>query len=162
MQCDRLNIEWKVCMIQIRPMTKEDCKEVTRIDQVCFSDAWSLSMFEDLFRYPVNHYFVAELEQKNPFIVGFAGILTSIDTADVMNIGVLPEYRKQGVGELLLKKLEKMAKFSNCEQILLEVRESNIPAIHLYQKNGYAKIAVRKNYYLNPMEHGIVMQKQLQ
>lgn len=154
-------IEWKDAMIQIRPMTIKDCKAITHIDQVCFSDAWSLSMFEDLFHYPVNHYVVAELKQENSLIVGFAGILTSVDTADIMNIGVLPEYRKQGIGEKLLQNMENLAIFSNCEQMMLEVRESNIPAIHLYRKHGFEPISVRKNYYSNPTEHGVIMKKLL-
>lgn len=148
-------------MIRIRPMMPEDCKEVVQIDQACFSDAWSLSMFEDVFQYPEHHYFVAELERQNPLLVGFAGVLTSIDTADVMNIGVLPEYRKQGIGSLFLQKLEEMANINKCEQMMLEVRESNTPAIYLYQKHGFEPIAIRKNYYSNPTEHGIVMQKKL-
>ena len=47
-------------MIAIRPMTIEDCQAVCEIDQLCFSDAWKLSMFEELFQYPTNYYFVAE------------------------------------------------------------------------------------------------------
>ncbi len=148
-------------MIQIRPMTIEDCRQVAQIERICFSNAWSVSMFESLFLYPENHYFVAEQGQEIPLIVGFAGILTAIDTADVMNIGVLPEYRKQGIGALLLQNLEEKAKFYNCTQMMLEVRESNMPAVHLYQKHGYIQIAIRKNYYSNPTENGIVMQKRL-
>lgn len=146
-------------MVKIRPMTKEDCEAVFAIDRACFADAWSLKMFEELFQYSVNYYFVAEDVDG---ICGFAGITTSVDTADVMNIGVMPERRKEGIGQELLEVLIQQAKECECEQIMLEVRESNLPAIALYKKNGFQAIAVRKNYYTQPTEHGIIMQRSLE
>lgn len=168
-------------MIQIREMTIEDCPDVANIDQACFTQAWSVAMFRDTLSFPTYHYVVAvwtpdrmaeehtlsnmssnELtEDGTAKLIGFAGLSTSIDTADVVNIGVLPEYRRQGIGEQLFQKLEEIAILSKCNTIMLEVRESNTAAIHLYQKFGFQEIAVRKNYYSNPIEHGIVMQKQL-
>lgn len=167
-------------MIQIREMTMEDCPDVADIDQACFTQAWSVGMFQDTLSFPTYHYVVAvwtpdhsaenqmlshmssnDLKESGTArLIGFAGISTSIDTADVVNIGVLPEYRRQGVGEHLFQKLEELAILSKCDSIMLEVRESNTAAIHLYQKFGFQEIAVRKNYYSNPIEHGIVMQKQ--
>ena len=146
-------------MIELRDMIMEDCERVAMIDHACFQEAWSVAMFEDTLRFPTYHYIVAVSEKEG--IVGFAGIVISVDTADVMNIGVLPEYRKQGIGNMLMKKLENLAKISKCESIMLEVRESNQAAISLYQKNDFTSIAIRKNYYSNPVEHGIVMQKHL-
>lgn len=143
-------------MIQIRPMTIEDCQTVHEIEQACFSNAWSLSMFEELFQYSTNFYFVAEEEQK---ICGFAGITTSIDTADVMNIGVQSGYRGRGIGRELLKQLMEQAVKCGCEQIMLEVRESNHVARQLYRTSGFEEIAVRKNYYSQPTEHGIIMRR---
>ena len=148
-------------MIQIRAMQTEDCTEVATIDRACFFNAWSLSMFEELFRFPANHYYVAvdSLNAEANQIIGFAGILVSVDTADIMNIGVLPTYRSQGIGSLLIQKLEEDAEISKCEQMMLEVRESNVAAIELYRKHGFEQISVRKNYYSNPTEHGLIMQK---
>lgn len=139
---------------------------MAEVDHACFTQGWSVAMFQDTLSFSTYHYVVAVLlSDSSPNgmtekIVGFAGISTSIDTADVVNIGVLPEYRGQGIGDQLFQKLEEMAKISNCNNIMLEVRESNEPAIHLYEKYGLQKIAVRKNYYSDPTEHGIVMQKQ--
>lgn len=144
-------------MVQIRPMVLEDCQLVYKIDQTCFTDPWSLSMFQELFRYPTNFYFVAEEGQR---ICGFAGIMVSVDTADVMNIAVRKEDRGRGIGRQLLEQLTAQAKQCGCEQMLLEVRESNRTARRLYQSCGFAEIAIRKNYYSSPTEHGIIMQCQ--
>ncbi|MBO5239781.1 MAG: ribosomal protein S18-alanine N-acetyltransferase [Lachnospiraceae bacterium] len=145
-------------MIIIRPMAIEDCEAVHEIDRACFTDAWSLTMFEDLFYYPTNFYFVAE-EREEGALCGFGGIIASIDTADIMNIGVLPEYRRRGVGQQLLEALIIQAETCGCEQMMLEVRKSNTPAIQLYESNGFHPIAIRKNYYSNPIEDGIIMQR---
>lgn len=144
-------------MIQIRPMVLEDCQAVYEIDQTCFTDSWSLSMFQELFRYSTNYYFVAEEEQK---IYGFAGIMVSVDTADIMNIAVQKEYRGRGIGRQLLEQLTEQAIQCGCEKMLLEVRESNQTARCLYQSCGFVEIAIRKNYYNSPAEHGIIMQLQ--
>ena len=168
-------------MIAIRPMTIEDCQAVCEIDQLCFSDAWKLSMFEELFQYPTNYYFVAEetdlgtvesdgatiesnmneMQVYNSRICGFAGITVSVDTADVMNIGVLPEFRRKKIGRMLLDSLVEQGRKCGCEQMMLEVRESNQSAIQLYETSGFTQIAVRKNYYAKPTEHGIIMQRTL-
>ena len=146
-------------MLVIRPMELEDCPAVSQIDQICFTDPWSLTMFQDLFQYSANYYFVVE---KNGKICGFAGILVSMDTADIMNIAVLPEHRGGGIGGQLLECLLNQALQCDCCQMFLEVRESNQSARNLYVKYGFVQIAVRKNYYSDPVEHGIVMQKTLE
>ena len=142
-------------MVRIRSMLMEDCKAVHEIEQQCFADSWSYSMFEELFRYPSNCYFVAENQGE---VCGFAGILVTIETADVMNIGVHPAYRQQGIGRMLLNALMDEAKQRGCHQMLLEVRESNQIAIQLYESCGFSQIAVRKKYYSQPLEDGLVMQ----
>ena len=152
-------------MIQIREMTIEDCDAVADIDRACFTQVWSVAMFRDTLAFPAYFYVVSVILTDHPEntdegrIVGFAGISIAADTADVINIGVLPEYRGQGIGNLLLQKLEELAKDNNCLNMMLEVRESNLPAIQMYHKHGFQDISVRKNYYSNPAEHGIVMQK---
>ena len=82
----------------------------------------------------------------------------AIETADVMNIGVHPAYRQQGIGRMLLNALMDEAKQRGCQQMLLEVRESNQIAIQLYKSCGFSQISVRKKYYSQPMEDGLVMQ----
>ena len=146
-------------MVQIRPMVLEDCQWVYEIDRNCFTDSWSLSMFQDLFRYPTNFYFVAEEGQR---ICGFAGIMVSVDTADIMNIAVQKEDRGRGIGRQLLEQLTAQAIQCGCEQMLLEVRDSNQTARRLSQASGFVEIAIRKNYYTSPTEHGIIMQIQFQ
>lgn len=74
---------------------------------------------------------------------------------EIEYIIVHDDYRKRGIGSILLKELEKY----DIKNITLEVRESNKHAIKFYQKNGYNIQTIRKNYYDN--ENGYLMMKKL-
>ncbi len=77
------------------------------------------------------------------------------DRIEIEYIIVSPDYRKKGVGTLLLKSIEN----NNVKNITLEVKESNVVAINFYKKNGYKIEAMRKNYYGN--KDGYLMLKEL-
>ena len=77
------------------------------------------------------------------------------DRIEIEYIIIVEEYRKKGIGTKLLSEIEK----ENINNITLEVRESNIPAINFYKKNGYKIEAIRKNYYGN--EDGYLMMKEI-
>ena len=78
---------------------------------------------------------------------------------DITNVAVHPDYRKQGVGNLLIDNLITLCKENNINSLTLEVRESNIPAQSLYKKHGFKEEGVRKNFYNNPKENAIIMWK---
>jgi ribosomal protein S18 acetylase RimI-like enzyme len=77
------------------------------------------------------------------------------DRVEIDYIIVDKNYRKKGIGSLLLKQVEK----NKLNNITLEVRESNIDAINFYKKNGFEIVAIRKNYY--GTENGYLMLKKL-
>ena len=74
------------------------------------------------------------------------------------NIAVFPSFRKMGVGDAIVKALCKKAEELG-EFISLEVRASNTNAISLYEKNGFIKAGVRKNFYSDPREDGLILTK---
>ena len=59
----------------------------------------------------------------------------------------------QGIGCQLMKAFKEYVKSRDITQIFLEVRESNTLAQKLYEKTGFRKVAVRKNYYKEPQEN---------
>lgn len=75
--------------------------------------------------------------------IAYIVVIDSIDVYEIFEIGVLEEYRRKNIASRLLESLDLDKK------IFLEVREDNIPAIRLYEKNGFKKISTRKNYYNN-------------
>jgi len=85
------------------------------------------------------------------------------DTADILNIGIDPDFKRQGYGTALLNHLIKELRKRHIGEILLEVRAGNKSAIQFYKRQGFEEISVRKNYYTknsknqSHREDGIIM-----
>lgn len=126
-----------------------------------------ISDFDDFWNYDIlkqelecsNSYFI--IAKNNNEIVGFAGLKSIVDEADIMNIVVKKSYRNNGVGSLLLENLISTAKLLNLKTITLEVNENNLSAIKLYDKFNFNHICIRKKYY-NGESDAIIMKKNLE
>lgn len=92
---------------------------------------------------------------------GFCAMLVSFDYADLVDIAVDEQKRKSGVATALMDFAHSECKKRGVKEVLLEVRQSNAPAIALYEKQGYLRISVRKKYYSAPTEDAIIMRKVL-
>jgi ribosomal-protein-alanine N-acetyltransferase len=91
------------------------------------------------------------------YIAGFTGIWLMADEAHITNIAVTQEYRRRGIGELLLIATIDMARELKAATMMLEARVSNIPAQNLYSKYGFLKTGVRRGYYLDNKEDAVIM-----
>src|SRR5687767_12013717 len=96
-------------------------------------------------------------EPNAPRIVGFAGMWSMFDEAHITTIGVEPEMRGRGLGELLLIALADEAVRRGADWLTLEVRVSNVPAQALYRKYGFTVQGVRKRYYSDNNEDAYIM-----
>ena len=144
-------------MITYTQMTAEHVPQVAQLEKICFADPWSeLSISLELTN--VWSYWVVALDGDT--VVGYVGSQSSIDEADIMNVAVHPDYRRQGIAENLINTLVAELKNRGCHALLLEVRVSNTPAITLYEKLGFAQIGCRKNYYRNPKEDALILRKE--
>jgi len=89
--------------------------------------------------------------------------MLATDSADILNIGIDPEFQRQGHGTALLNYLIEELRKRDIYEILLEVRVGNKSAIQFYKKQGFKEISVRKDYYMNnsnnrlQREDGIIM-----
>lgn len=92
----------------------------------------------------------------NEKIVGFVIFDVIYEKCEIIDIFTEEEYRKQGIALSLIKEIEKDFPVEN---ITLEVREDNIAAIKLYEKLGFKKASIRKNYYKDV--NGILMLKEI-
>lgn len=143
--------------IQIEPMTLKDIDDVIRVEKECFTIPWSRYAFLcELRNSSIAHYIVARF---NDMIIGYCGMWLMIDKAHITNIGVLPEYRGFGVGELLLTSIITIAKSYGAKKITLEVRKSNYAAQNLYLKKGFIPRGIKKKYYSDNKEDAIIMTK---
>ena len=91
------------------------------------------------------------------YLVGFLGIWYSVDEAHIVSVGVRREYRRRGIGEMLLIAGIEQAVARRIEVVTLEVRVSNHAAIGLYSKYGFAERGLRKAYYKDNREDALIM-----
>ena len=95
--------------------------------------------------------------------VGYLIAMLTLDSADILNIGIDPDFKRQGYGTSLLNHLIEELRKRDIGEILLEVRAGNKPAIQFYKRQGFEEISVRKNYYMknsnnqSHRENGIIM-----
>lgn len=72
------------------------------------------------------------------------------DEAEILNVGVVPAARRQGLGRALLAGAEDLARALGTQRIFLEVATDNTPARALYAAAGYTQVGQRPAYYLRP------------
>ncbi|MDD4570100.1 MAG: ribosomal protein S18-alanine N-acetyltransferase [Tepidanaerobacteraceae bacterium] len=148
----RVNAEFTV---DIMKMT--DIDEVMEVEKQCFTTPWSRYSFScELRDNQFSQYIVARLDAK---IIGYAGMWIILDEAHITNVGVLTEYRGEGVGELLMRSLMVIAKNRGAKKMTLEVRKTNYIAQNLYSKLGFEPAGIRRGYYLDDREDAVIMWK---
>ena len=91
------------------------------------------------------------------YIIGFAGIWLMAGEAHITNIAVRESYRRRGIGERLLMALIELSLKLGARLITLEVRASNTAARRLYTKYGFIEVGLRRNYYTDNREDGVLM-----
>ncbi len=133
--------------ITFRSMTLADIPTVAEIDEMCFSeDGWDEDFFIEELRDVNSDYIVGEIDGK---VIACGGIKIYLDEAEGMTIAVLPEFQGRGIGKKLLIELLKNAKLRGAKSMIFEVRVSNVPALHIYQKFGFKIIGRMKRYYMS-------------
>ena len=142
----------------IRTMQPEDVKAIAELERVCFSDPWSENSIASELENRLSCWLVAEEQGR---VVGYVGSQSVLDGADMMNLAVAPEFRRQGIGEALVNALVAHLQQKGIIALLLEVRASNAPAIALYQSLGFVQVGRRPRYYRNPREYALIMRKEL-
>lgn len=141
--------------VEIHAATLMDLTALSRLERACFGrDAWPLLdliavlTFSDVIR-------LKAVEAGE--MIGFAaGDPRPADGFSwIATIGVIPPYRRRGIGRQLLRACE--ARLSTA-RLRLSVRASNEAAIHLYRTEGYRQIDVWPHYYKDD-ESAILMEK---
>lgn len=143
-------------LIEILKMTEDDLAKVLEIQQEGNLSYWSFEDYKgEIFR---NNSFsiVAKIDGQ---VVGFlVGRLIAEDyCAELYNIGVSLNFRRQKVGNKLLENFIEYCIKNELEKIYLEVRATNETAIGFYLKNNFTVLSKRKNFYSNPTEDAILM-----
>lgn len=142
----------------IRRMTIDDVSQIAALEKVCFSDPWSERSIASELSNPYSRWLVWE---EAGTVLGYIGSQAVPPEADVMNIAVAPQHRKQKIGSKLLTALCELLHREGIDKLFLEVRASNHPAIALYEGFGFEILGRRPKYYVNPVEDAYIMGKEL-
>ena len=124
--------------------TDESFGQLNRIEQECFHGSWTAETLLSELNSPLN---ILVTEERGGAVVGFALGRVAADEAELFQIATLPEFRRQGVAERLLTELHDKMRGRGAVCCFLEVRSRNAGAVALYEKIGYDKISLRRNYY---------------
>lgn len=133
--------------ISLRDYRVEDFEALYRIDRVCFPEEIAFSLHD--FRSYLNHPdCLARIAESSDQVVGFILALTEQDSwVHMMTLDVLPQFRRQGIGFLLMDALHEETARRGIAAAILEVSCFNLPAQRLYSKLHYKNIGILPGYY---------------
>lgn len=148
--------------LRIREAELRDIRRLAEIEKACFEDGYSEEILAFFLTSPKHVCLVAEV---NGIIVGLAiGGLELEESGPlighVWTLEVVAPYRRRGIGALLLSRLEEALRTRGARECYLEVRADNEPAIRLYEKAGYRRDRLLRDYY-GPGKNGLLMKKPL-
>ena len=122
--------------IEVRKLQNTDIEELSRIEAASFSMPWLAEDFRGLLTRDYCLYVVA---------------------GNIDNVVTAPEYRNLGIGGKMLEELLRLGNERGITAYTLEVRVSNAPAIHLYEKFGFVSEGIRPKFYEKPTEDAMIM-----
>lgn len=145
---------------EIRPMTEADIPAVASLESRLFSDPWSETEIRRSFANDsLYRYYVAGGAEG---ILGYACMSLILDEMNVDNLAVDASCRRRGLARALMLRMLRDAREAGMTAATLEVRDSNAPAIALYESFGFRQIGFRKDYYVKPAEGARIYAKALQ
>ena len=124
-------------------MLYQDLDDVTNIEAHCSPAPWTYKIFESC----LTSSYLCVVAVTGDEVRGFGVLNIGLDEGHIMNLGVVPAHRSQGIGRQLLEHLLGFCRRSEAESVFLEVRATNQTAIDLYESLGFQIIGRRTNYY---------------
>ncbi len=127
----------------------EHITQLRVLESLCFEYHWS----EEQFRIGLEKkaFYVLGYEEQG-ILVGYLAYSIVLGEMEVLNLGVHPDFRRRGIGKALMLTLLQKCREMEINRGLLDVKETNHPAIALYESLGFRKVGIRKNYYPDTRE----------
>ena len=146
--------------ISFNKLTSVEIPSVLSIEEQNSDYPWSQLQFTTSIENSNNLCYCISFNGKT---IGYLIAMLALDSADILNIGIEPDFQRQGYGTGLLNQLIEELRKRHIGEIFLEVRVGNKLAIQFYKNQGFKEISVRKNYYTkdskdqSQREDGIMM-----
>lgn len=130
-------------MLHFPAMTEADLDAVVEVERRSHPFPWTRGNFAD----SLAAGYGAWLAREDERMIGYAVMMLVLDEVHLLNITVLPELQRRGLGSALLGHLFDLARMRSATRMLLEVRPSNVSGQALYKRHGFAEIGRRRDYY---------------
>lgn len=148
--------------MRFRRAGTDDAAVLAAMEIECFSDPWSERSFASVLENPATLFIIAECEHDGAAVpVGYIGATVVADECDIINLAVMPEWRRQGIGFALAEKMIGICRKMLVCTVYLEHRRSNEAAAALYASLGFRNDGIRRRYYTFPVEDAVLMSLKL-
>jgi ribosomal-protein-alanine N-acetyltransferase len=127
----------------------ERAGEVAALHERLFHEGWSEGSIKTLLEHPASTSLIAVAGDPKT-IKGFVIAQLAADEAEILSIGVAPDWQRAGLGTRLIEGLIRASKRGEAKQVFLDVAEDNAPALALYAGLGFRELGRRKRYYKRP------------
>ena len=144
--------------VHVRWMVRRDFAQVLEIEKICFEFPWTEEEFKQCLQQPNCLGMVAEYENR---IVGFVVYETPKNRIFITNIATDPEFQRHGVARQMIQKLLTKMFYQQRHRIIIEIRETNLPALLCFRSLGFRASTVLKNFYEDQSEDAYVLQYRL-
>jgi ribosomal-protein-alanine N-acetyltransferase len=138
-------------------MDAKHVAQIAELERLCFSTPWSENAIRSELTNPLSLWIVAVDGQS---VAGYVGSQSVMGEADMMNLAVAPDFRRNGIGRQLVECLIQRLRDNGVTSLTLEVRASNDAARMLYNNMGFSQVGRRPNYYSNPKEDALILRKE--
>ncbi len=140
----------------IRKMSDSDIPHVLELENKSFPDPWGEKAFQGEIENisGASYAFICETSNK---LAGYFCLWKIVDEIHITNIVVESSFQNMGLGQALVGFIIDFGRVLQCRTVTLEVRPSNIAARKLYEKSGFGYSGIRKNYYRESGEDGLIM-----
>jgi ribosomal-protein-alanine N-acetyltransferase len=143
-------------------MTSDDLTQVMAIEQVAFSNPWTLEMVKKELTQDWSTILLAEEPGAAGMeILGFSIFWLVADEIHVLNVATAERHRRRGIGRAVIEATLDYGRAHRCRIASLEVRRGNQAAIGLYKALGFKAVGMRPNYYTDDREDAVVMVRDL-
>ena len=128
----------------------EQAADIAKLHAQVFSPAWSEESITKLLEHPASTAFIAVHSGPTRTPIGFVLAQFVADEAEILSIGVAPDWQKKGVGRRLIDGLARALQRAEAKKVFLEVAADNDAALQLYSKAGFLGTGLRRGYYERP------------
>jgi ribosomal-protein-alanine N-acetyltransferase len=132
--------------IELQPMAEEDLPAVMAVENAIYPFPWTQGNFRDALAAGYSCW----LYLRQGEMLGYAVLMLAADEAHLLNLSIAAARQRQGHGSLLLQRLCELARGRGARLLFLEVRPSNAAGLRLYERHGFQRVGLRRDYYPAP------------